>query len=130
MIHATKATEKRLEDIIKKVEDSNRNYYTDTEMICCNLLKWIREANRVTKEYDEYMKYDSKESALNFWDKESVKYCAEGLYIDNKLDIYTADFYRLEAHHPDLIHFMHCADLQNCVIKDVNKLVKLIIAEQ
>ena len=103
-----------------------KNYYTEKETICYNLLNWIEESNKVSKEYNEYLKYDSKESANNFFTNSNVKFCANGLYIDNSNDLYTRIFYQIEKIDSDIIDFKHCLNLQYCIIKDINKLVKKV----
>jgi hypothetical protein len=122
MLHATKATVKRLENIIKT---NTKNYDNEKEHFCRLFLDWIKKAENYSKEYELFKLYDPE--GLKNLSNPSVFYSAEGLYIDNSYDLYTPEFYQLEYRYPELIHFMHCLDLQNCTIKDINKLVKLII---
>jgi len=122
MIHATKATIKRLSDMV----DTDKNNYTKQKFVASVLLRNAREAEIFSKEYEEYKEYDP-EGLEDFLIRRKVYYSNEALIFRPWVEDEENMLRGLTILFPELVRYTGCLDISVAEIYDINKLTKEIM---
>lgn len=120
MTRATKTTKKVLESIVKEAD--MKNYYNDNECIAYIMLNWINEADKDAKEHEDCLKYDDMEN----YQRKNCFYCVNGLCITGAYGDAQKILNSFDYKYHDIVSYTHCLDLNEAIIKDVNKIVKIL----
>jgi hypothetical protein len=120
MLRATKTTKKVLENIMK--EANKKNYYSNEENTAYMLLNWINEADKDAQTYEECKQYNLMED----YKRSNCYYCVNGLCINGAWGEQEYTLRGLSINHNDIFKYTCCLDLNEAIIKDINKLVKVL----